>query len=56
MLDGIDREIINALQGGFPLSRAPYAECAARIGIGEAELLARLKALKPPLDFFWPPA
>jgi DNA-binding Lrp family transcriptional regulator len=45
MLDGIDREIINALQGGFPLSRAPYAECAARIGIGEAELLARLKAL-----------
>jgi DNA-binding Lrp family transcriptional regulator len=45
MLDGLDRKIINALQGGFPLSHAPYAECAARIGVGEVELLARLKAL-----------
>ncbi|TAK48545.1 MAG: Lrp/AsnC family transcriptional regulator [Xanthobacteraceae bacterium] len=45
MLDAIDRRIINELQGGVPLSHAPYAECAARLGLSEDELLARLGAL-----------
>lgn len=41
-LDGLDRAIINALQGGFPLSRSPYADVAARLGVDEATLMARL--------------
>lgn len=44
-MDAIDRDIINSLQGGFPISERPYAVAAARIGIGEAELLARLERL-----------
>ena len=43
--DELDRRIINALQGDFPLSPEPYAEAAARLGISEAELLARLQSL-----------
>lgn len=44
-LDTIDRAIINGLQGDFPLDPAPYAVAAARLGISEGELLARLQAL-----------
>lgn len=41
-LDSIDRRIINALQGGFPLCDEPYREVAVSLGISEDELLARL--------------
>ena len=41
-LDDLDRAIINALQGGFPLSRSPYADVAAKLGVDEATLIARL--------------
>jgi len=41
-LDAIDRSIINALQGGFPLVDEPYRQVADALGIGEPELLARL--------------
>jgi DNA-binding Lrp family transcriptional regulator len=44
-LDAIDRRIVDALQGGFPLCASPYARAAAQIGIGEAELLERLQSL-----------
>jgi siroheme decarboxylase len=44
-LDAVDRRIIDELQGGFPLSAAPYADAAARLGIGESDLLARLQRL-----------
>jgi DNA-binding Lrp family transcriptional regulator len=44
-LDAVDRRIIDELQGGFPLSAAPYADAATRLGIGEADLLARLRRL-----------
>lgn len=44
-LDATDQALINSLQGGFPLSNAPYAEVAAQLGIDEATLLARLQAL-----------
>ncbi len=45
-MDEMDRKIVNALQEGFPLSRAPFAECADRLGIGESELIERLKVLR----------
>ncbi len=44
-LDDTDRRIVNALQEGFPLEPRPYAAAAARLGIGEAELIARLGAM-----------
>lgn len=45
MMDDTDRAIINALQGGFPLSRRPFAEAAAPLGLTEAELIARIGRL-----------
>ena len=45
-MDATDRRIINALQGGFPLSERPFAEAAAGLGLEEAELLERLAALR----------
>jgi DNA-binding Lrp family transcriptional regulator len=41
-LDELDRRIVNALQGGFPLVDEPYREVAAALDIAEDELLARL--------------
>lgn len=45
MLDTTDRGIINALQGGFPISDRPYQEAATAIGISESELIERLSRL-----------
>ncbi len=44
-LDAVDRRLIDALQGGFPVCAEPYAEVAASLGIGEDELLGRLGSL-----------
>ncbi len=44
-MDAIDRQIINTLQGGFPVCERPYAEAAARLGLSEDELIARLETL-----------
>ena len=44
-LDAVDRQIIDKLQGDFPLCERPYAAAAARLGIAEDELLARLQRL-----------
>ena len=43
--DDIDRRIINALQGEFPLSETPFAEVARALGLGEEEVIARLRSL-----------
>lgn len=45
VLDALDRRIINALQGGFPITDEPYREVAEQLGTTEAELLARLERL-----------
>ncbi len=45
ILDDIDRRIINALQGDFPLSDEPYRDVAETLGLAEADLLARLKRM-----------
>lgn len=45
VLDDLDRRLINALQGGFPLSEEPYREVAEALGSTEAEVLARLQRL-----------
>jgi siroheme decarboxylase len=45
MMDETDRRIVNALQGGFPVSERPFAEAAAPLGLSEAELIARVDRL-----------
>ena len=45
MIDAIDRKIINGLQGGFPITERPFAEAAARLGIGDDVLVARIRLL-----------
>ena len=44
-LDDTDRQLINTLQGGFPLVERPYAEAGAALGLSEDELIARLQRL-----------
>lgn len=44
-LDDINRRIIDALQGDFPLVDRPYAAAAAFLGISEDELLQRLQQM-----------
>ena len=45
MLDAIDRRLIAATQAGLPLAWAPYRALADEIGVDEACVIARLKAL-----------
>ncbi len=46
ILDSINRNLINMLQGGFPISDTPYQEIANKLGISEEELLWRLEVMK----------
>lgn len=41
----VDRQIIDNLQGEFPICERPYAVVAERLGISEADLLQRLEQL-----------
>ena len=43
--DDIDRRLINALQGEFPLTETPFADIGAALGLAEAEVIARLQSL-----------
>lgn len=45
LLDATERAIVDTLQGDFPICEHPYAVAAAKIGISEDELLARLQHL-----------
>lgn len=44
-MDELDRRIINALQGGFPICDEPYREAAVQLGISEASLLERIERM-----------
>ena len=45
-LTELDRRLLNDFQQDFPLSPTPYADLARQLGVTEAEVLARLSALK----------
>jgi siroheme decarboxylase len=45
-LDATDRRIIAATGAGLPLSPAPYAELGRWLGLSEAEVIARMTALR----------
>jgi len=44
-IDGHDRRLINALQDGFPIAERPFAEIAERLGMDEADAIARVDRL-----------
>jgi DNA-binding Lrp family transcriptional regulator len=44
-MDDLDRSIVNALQGGLPVSEQPYRDAAFALGIGEDTLIERLGSL-----------
>lgn len=44
-LDDVDRALINALQGGFPLVPRPFAAVAERLGLGETTVIERIDRL-----------
>jgi DNA-binding Lrp family transcriptional regulator len=44
-VDELDRHILNALQGGFPLCERPFAVAAQRLGTTEDTLIARMDRL-----------
>jgi siroheme decarboxylase len=44
-MDEVDRRLINALQGGFPICERPYAEVATRLGLDEDDVVGRLEQL-----------
>jgi len=44
-MDQIDRNILNNLQGGFPVCERPFATVADRLGLSEDELIARVERL-----------
>ena len=44
-MDELDRAIVNALQGGFPICDEPYREVAEPLGVAEAELIARIQRM-----------
>lgn len=45
-MDKLDRDIINQMQGGFPLCDRPYQAIANELGTMEGELIERLQRLK----------
>lgn len=44
-MDELDRRIINALQGGFPVCDEPFAAVAEPLGITADQLIGRLQVL-----------
>ena len=44
-LDAVDKQLLNLLQGSFPLELRPFAAIAAKAGIGEDEVLTRTRRL-----------
>lgn len=45
-IDQTDRRLIAATAGGLPLTPEPYAEVGRWLGLPEAEVIARLRALQ----------
>ena len=45
-MDATDRDILNRIQSDFPLEARPYAVLAEQTGLGEEEVLARIRRLR----------
>src|SRR4029077_9493317 len=44
-LDDVDRKLLNLMQGSFPIAPRPYQHVAAKAGVEEVEVLARVQHL-----------
>lgn len=44
-LDGVDRALLDLLQGGLPICERPFAAAAAALGLSEDDLVGRLRGL-----------
>lgn len=45
-MDHIDKDILNQIQSGFPISQRPYLEIGKQVGLSENEVLDRIGKLK----------
>lgn len=45
-MDQLDKQLLDIIQTDFPLESRPYAALGQRLGLTEAETLARVRALK----------
>jgi DNA-binding Lrp family transcriptional regulator len=45
-IDDIDRDILNRIQSGFPITARPYRTIAEELGLSESEVLKRISRLK----------
>jgi DNA-binding Lrp family transcriptional regulator len=45
-MDELDKRILDVIQSGFPIAARPYAEVGRMVGADEAEVLARVRALR----------
>jgi DNA-binding Lrp family transcriptional regulator len=45
-MDATDKRLLDIIQTDFPLAPRPYAVLGARLGMDEAEVLARVRALR----------
>lgn len=45
-MDDTDRAIVNALQGGFPISETPFADAAKSLGLTAEQLITRIRVMK----------
>lgn len=44
-MDALDKRLLDEFQHDFPLEARPFARVAERLGVGEAEVIERLKRL-----------
>ena len=45
-MDRIDRQILNLIQGSFPVVEQPYRAIAKHVGVSEEEVINRIRKLK----------
>jgi siroheme decarboxylase len=45
-LDATDKRIVNSIQSNFPIDKEPFQKIADDLGLTEAEVLTRVRALK----------
>ncbi len=46
LLDDIDKALLNRIQSDFPVTSRPFQEIAQEIGLSEAQVIGRVRALK----------
>ncbi len=45
-MDDTDKKLVTLIQAGFPVSAHPYADIGDRLGIGEEEVIERIRGIK----------